>query len=165
MVEAAKAVVKRVEAVARQWFRTMPNDSCVIAEVAPSTPAGIPPHYLPAALDGSRPGTFYVNTRQPHTKLKIVAEATAFHEAVPGHHFEHSKGMQRQDQPFLRRKAPISVFGEGWALYCERLADEMGLYSSDDARLGMLTMDAKRAGRLVADTGLHARCGRGWRTR
>ncbi|NKE63150.1 DUF885 domain-containing protein, partial [Lentzea sp. PSKA42] len=67
--------------------------------------------------------------------------------------------MLLDDLPLLRRKAPISVFGEGWALYCERLADEMGLYSNDESRLGMLTMAAKRAGRLVADTGLHAK---GW---
>ena len=153
MVEAAETAIRRAEAVAPQWFRTMPEDRCVVAEMGPATPAGTPAHYLPAALDGSRPGTYYVDTKRPHTLLKIVAEATAFHEAVPGHHFEHFKSSRLRDQPFLRRKAPISVFGEGWALYCERLADEMGLYSSDEARLGMLTMDAKRAGRLVADTG------------
>jgi uncharacterized protein (DUF885 family) len=128
----------------------------VIAETAPSVPVSTPPHYLAAALDGSRPGTYFVNTKEPHTRLRSTAEATAFHEAVPGHHFESARVSLLQHLPLLRRKARVTAFSEGWALYCERLADEMGLYSDEEARLGMLTTDAKRAGRLVADTGLHA---------
>jgi uncharacterized protein (DUF885 family) len=159
MIQDAEAAVRRAEAVAPQWFRTTPDERCVIAQTAPSVPASTPPHYLAAALDGSRPGTYFVNTKEPHTRLRDVAEATAFHEAVPGHHFEATRMALLPDLPLLRRKARISVFSEGWALYCERLAGEMGLYSSEEARLGMLTMAAKRAGRLVADTGLHAR---GW---
>jgi len=159
VVQDAEAAVRRAEAVAPQWFRTTPDERCVIAETAPSVPASTPPHYLAAALDGSRPGTYFVNTKELHTRLRDVAEATAFHEAVPGHHFEATRTALLRDLPLLRRKAQISVFTEGWALYCEGLADEMGLYSSEEARLGMFTMAAKRAGRLVADTGLHAR---GW---
>jgi uncharacterized protein (DUF885 family) len=159
MLADAEAAVRRAEAVAPQWFRTIPDERCVIAETAPSVPASTPPHYLAAALDGSRPGTYFVNTRKPHTQPRNIAEATAFHEAVPGHHFESSRLMLLQDIPLLRRKARVTAFSEGWALYCERLADEMGLYSDEEARLGMLTMEAKRAGRLVADTGLHAK---GW---
>ncbi|GGU49797.1 hypothetical protein GCM10010178_48290 [Lentzea flava] len=137
----------------------MPQARCEIAATAPSVPASTPPHYVAAALDGSRPGTYFVNTKDPHTRLRNIAEATAFHEAVPGHHFESSRLEQLGHLPLLRRKARITAFSEGWALYSERLADEMGLYSTEEARLGMLTMDAKRAGRLVADTGLHAK---GW---
>jgi uncharacterized protein (DUF885 family) len=159
MIEDARTAARRAESIALQWFRTVPAQPCVIAETAPSVPSSTPPHYLPAALDGSRSGTYFVNTKEPHTRLRYVGEATAFHEAVPGHHFESARVMLLKDLPLLRRKAPISVFSEGWALYCERLADEMGLYSSEEARLGMLTMDAKRAGRIVADTGLHAK---GW---
>ncbi|WP_086663186.1 DUF885 domain-containing protein [Lentzea kentuckyensis] len=159
MLADAEAAVRRAEAVAPQWFRTVPDQRCVIAETAPSAPASTPPHYLPAALDGSRPGTYFVNTKEPHTQLRNVAEATAFHEAVPGHHFESTRLLLIEDLPLLRRRARVTAFTEGWALYCERLADEMGLYSDEEARFGMLTMDAKRAGRLVVDTGLHAQ---GW---
>ncbi|MET9231497.1 DUF885 domain-containing protein [Lentzea sp. NPDC003310] len=162
MLDAARRAVAKAEAVAPQWFRTVPEAKCVIKAAPPAVPAHVPPHYLPAALDGSRPGTYYVVTKEPGNNLRIKDEATAFHEAVPGHHFEHSRAALLEDLPVVRRKAPITVFGEGWALYCERLADEMGLYSDDDARLGMLTMDAMRAGRLVVDTGLHAQ---GWSRR
>ena len=159
MLDGARKAVAKAEAAAPQWFRTMPDQKCAITEAPPAVPAHVPPHYFPAAEDGSRPGTYFVNTKEPQNRLKIEDEATAYHEAVPGHHFEHSKSALLEDVPLLRRKAPISVFGEGWALYCERLADEMGLYGSDESRLGMLTMDAMRAGRLVVDTGLHAK---GW---
>lgn len=159
MIADAEAAVRRAEAVAPQWFRTMPDQRCVIAETGPQVPASMPPHYVPAALDGSRPGTYFINTKEPHTRPRNIAEATAFHEAVPGHHFESTRLMLLQDLSLLRRKARVAAFSEGWALYCERLADEMGLYSDEEARRGMLTMEAKRAGRLVADTGLHAK---GW---
>ncbi|WP_112262600.1 DUF885 domain-containing protein [Lentzea terrae] len=159
MIQDAKAAVRRAEAVAPQWFRTIPNEPCAITAMPPSVPASTPPHYVAAALDGSRPGTYFVNTR---AGLRGIAEATAFHEAVPGHHFEAEKLALRTDLPLLRRKARITAFNEGWALYAERLADEMGLYRTEEARLGMLTNDAKRAGRLVADTGLHAK---GWSRR
>ncbi|SDO91073.1 DUF885 domain-containing protein [Lentzea jiangxiensis] len=156
VLDAARRAVAKAEAVAPQWFRTTPAAACAIREAPPAVPAHVPPHYFPAAEDGSRPGTYFVNTKEPGSRLRIKDEATAYHEAVPGHHFEHSKAALLEGVPFVRRKAPISVFGEGWALYCERLADEMGLYGSDESRLGMLTMDAMRAGRLVVDTGLHA---------
>ena len=159
LLDAAHAGVAKAEAVAPKWFRAMPEQKCAIVEMAPTLSAGVPPHYYPASDDGSRPGTYFVNTKEPHERLRAVDEATAYHEAVPGHHFERAKGALLKDLPELRRKAHISAFGEGWALYCERLADEMGLYSDDEARLGMLVLDAMRAGRLVVDTGLHAK---GW---
>ncbi|GAB2871400.1 DUF885 domain-containing protein [Lentzea nigeriaca] len=159
MLAAARQAVAKAEAAAPQWFRTLPEAKCVIEEAPPAVPAHVPPHYYPAAEDGSRPGTYFVNTKEPHNRLRIEDEATAYHEAVPGHHFEYARMALLRDVPVVRRLAPISVFGEGWGLYCERLADEMGLYSNDESRLGMLTMDAMRAGRLVVDTGLHAK---GW---
>ena len=90
---------------------------------------------------------------------RFTAEAVAFHEAVPGHHFQLALGQQVQGLPPLRRLADITAHIEGWALYAERLADEMGLYTDDVARLGLLAEDSARAARLVVDTGLHAR---GW---
>ncbi|MFS8099793.1 DUF885 domain-containing protein [Lentzea alba] len=156
LLDAARVAVAKAEAEAPKWFRVMPEQKCAIEAMAPSLSAQVPPHYFPAAEDGSRPGTYFVNTKEPESRTWIEDEATAYHEAVPGHHFERAKGALLKDLPLLRRKVQISAFGEGWALYCERLADEMGLYSSDEARLGMLMLDAMRAGRLVVDTGLHA---------
>jgi uncharacterized protein (DUF885 family) len=110
-------------------------------------------------MDGTRPGVYYANTDQVTERFRHQCECTAFHEAVPGHHFQLSIALELPDLPVLRRIADVNAYSEGWGLYTERLADEMGLYSSDFARLGMLTADSMRAGRLVVDTGLHAK---GW---
>jgi uncharacterized protein (DUF885 family) len=116
-------------------------------------------YYLFPAMDGSRPGTYFANTYKAEERHRYVAEATAFHEAVPGHHFQITLSLELTDLPMLRRLADFNAFIEGWGLYSERLADEMGLYSDDVARLGMLAADSMRACRLVVDTGLHAK---GW---
>jgi uncharacterized protein (DUF885 family) len=83
-------------------------------------------------------------------------DVNAFHEAVPGHHVQMALAQELEHLPRLRRLLPVNVYVEGWGLYAERLADEMGLYSGPLARLGMVTLDALRAARLVVDTGLHA---------
>ncbi|ONI83541.1 hypothetical protein ALI22I_34195 [Saccharothrix sp. ALI-22-I] len=154
MVAAARAIVRKAEAAAPQWFRQVPEEKCVVRTYPDGTPAATPPSYLMGAVDGSRPGTYSVNPAQLSGKHN--AEALAFHEAVPGHHFDGATRMARTDLSVWRRTAGVSAFAEGWALYAERLADEMGLYSDSLARLGMLTFDSMRAGRLVVDTGLHA---------
>jgi uncharacterized protein (DUF885 family) len=111
------------------------------------------------SLDGKRPGVYFANTYQAHERGRQTSEATAFHEAVPGHHFQQAISLELTGLPLLRRCADVNAYAEGWGLYCERLADEMGLYSGDVDRLGMLTLDSMRAGRLVVDTGLHSK---GW---
>ena len=119
--------------------------------------ADMPPaYYYPPATDGSRPGTYFVNTHEPGTRARFEAESVAFHEAVPGHHFQVALAAEMGDLPKFRRHALVIPFAEGWGLYAERLADEMGLYSTDLDRLGMLSADSWRAGRLVVDTGIHA---------
>jgi len=112
-------------------------------------------YYMQPAIDGSRPGTYFVNTTQPTTRTRYEAEALAFHESVPGHHLQLALN-QELDLPTFRRHAFVTVFHEGWGLYTERLADEMGLYSGDVERLGMLSFDSWRSCRLVVDTGMHA---------
>jgi uncharacterized protein (DUF885 family) len=113
-------------------------------------------YYMPGALDGSRSGTYYLNTSQPEQRHRYAAEDIAFHEAVPGHHFQLTIAMESTDLAPARRVLSDTACAEGWGLYSERLADEMGLYSDDLARMGLFAADSWRASRLVVDTGLHA---------
>lgn len=160
LLAAARAAIERAEAAAPKWFGRVPEQRCRVEPVPAADAPGAPgAYYVLASLDGRRPGTYYANTHKAEERARYTSEVTAFHEAVPGHHFQHSLALELEDLPLLRRLADITAYAEGWGLYCERLADEMGLYSGDLARLGMLTMDSMRAGRLVVDTGLHAK---GW---
>src|SRR5262249_42381128 len=113
-------------------------------------------YYRDPAPDGSRPGRFYVNTFAPETRPRYEAEALAFHESVPGHHLQLAIGQERSGLPTFRRFGEFTAYIEGWGLYTERLSDEMGLYSSDLDRIGILSFDGWRACRLVLDTGMHA---------
>ena len=153
----AEASLARAEAATPQWFGVLPKTPCVLMEV-PEVGAEDAPlaFYLPPAADGSRPGMFFVNTTQPTTRTRYESEALAFHEGVPGHHFQLALAQEMTDLPVFRRHALATAYVEGWALYCERLADEMGLYSGDLERMGMLSFDSWRYGRLVIDTGIHA---------
>jgi uncharacterized protein (DUF885 family) len=153
----ARAVIERAEQVAPRWFGRLPRQRCTVeavpADEAPDAPGG---NYMPAAMDGSRPAIYFTNTYRARERARYSAEAVAYHEAIPGHHLQVALAQEQADLPLLRRLAPIDAFAEGWGLYAERLADEMGLYSDDVARLGMVAGDSVRAARLVVDTGIHA---------
>jgi uncharacterized protein (DUF885 family) len=157
--KAALALARANSAFSR-WFSEVPAAPCVVKRIEPfeekdSTIA----YYRQPAIDGSRPGTYYINTYAPETRPRYEAEVLAFHESVPGHHSQIALAQELGEVPEFRKHAGVSAYVEGWALYTERLADEMGLYSGDLDRLGMLSFDAWRASRLVVDTGLHAK---GW---
>jgi uncharacterized protein (DUF885 family) len=114
--------------------------------------------YFQPSPDGSRPAVFYINTFEPSVRPKHTLPALAFHEGVPGHHLQIAIAQETDDLPAFRRFSAgwlSNAFVEGWALYSERLADELGLYEDDLARFGMLGYQAWRACRLVVDTGLH----------
>ncbi|MCC8245408.1 DUF885 domain-containing protein [Saccharothrix luteola] len=160
LITAAREAVARAERAAPRWFGRVPEQRCQVEPVPAADAPGAPIAYYSAPTpDGLRHGTYYANTHRVEERFRYQAEAIAFHEAVPGHHFQITLAQQLTELPVLRRVAHITAYLEGWGLYTERLADEMGLYSGDVARLGMLAMDSMRAGRLVADTGLHAH---GW---
>ncbi len=160
LLDAARQAISRAEQAAPGWFGLTPQQSCEVRPVPAADAAGSPAaYYVPGSMDGQRPGVYYANTDQVTERFRHQAEATAFHEAVPGHHFQLSIALELPELPLLRRIADVNAYSEGWGLYTERLADEMDLYSDDVARLGMLTADSMRAGRLVVDTGLHAK---GW---
>ena len=114
------------------------------------------PHYTPPRLDGGRPGTFWFNLERATAGTGWDLEAVAFHEAVPGHHLQLSRIQLLDELPAMQRQRALSVFAEGWALYAEQLAEEMGLYSDTESLLGGLSASLMRAARLVVDTGLHA---------
>lgn len=156
----ARATIERAEAEAPKWFGTLPGQRCQVQPIpAAEAPGGPAAYYMPPSLDGLRPGVYYANTDRAHERDRFVAEVTAFHEAVPGHHFQLTIAQELTGLPLLRKLADVNAYTEGWGLYTERLAEEMGLYSGDVDRLGMLSMDSLRAARLVVDTGLHAK---GW---
>ncbi|MBM4365421.1 MAG: DUF885 domain-containing protein [Deltaproteobacteria bacterium] len=153
----AREALSRAQAAVPRVFGTLPKAECVVKPIpdheAPYTTIA---YYWQAAPDGSEPGVYYVNTWQPTTRTRFDAEVLAFHEAVPGHHLQIAIARELQGVPSFRRFDELTVFIEGWALYSERLSDELGLYSGDLDRMGMLGFDAWRASRLVVDTGIHA---------
>lgn len=135
------------------WFGRLPKSDCFVEE----TLHGPVAFYYPPAEDGSREGTFFMNTLDPTSWGTYEVQSTSFHEGIPGHHLQIAIAQELGESvPAFQRNGFISAYGEGWGLYTERLADEMGLYSSDLDRIGMLAADSMRACRLVVDTGMHA---------
>ncbi|HET7530939.1 MAG TPA: DUF885 domain-containing protein [Mycobacteriales bacterium] len=118
--------------------------------------AGMAPHYTPPSADGAREGTYWFNAEVPGLGAGWDRETTAYHEAVPGHHLQVARVAGMSDLPMLQSHGFVTAYLEGWGLYAELLADEMGLYTSTEQRIGALAMRLLRAGRLVVDTGMHA---------
>jgi uncharacterized protein (DUF885 family) len=153
----AQAAYERARDEMPQWFGIQPRADVVIRPYPAFQEASAPlGQYMPPAEDGSRPGTYLINLYQPENQPRGIVEGVAFHETIPGHHLQLAIAQELQGVHPLQRYMGTGAFSEGWGLYTERLADEMGLYSSDLDRLGMLSLQAFRAGRLVVDAGIHA---------
>ena len=153
----AREALGRAKAAIPDWFGLLPRAECEVKVMGMhEAPYSTIAYYRNAPDDGSRPGYYMINTYQPETRPRYEAEALAFHESIPGHHLQIAIAQELTGLPEFRRHQGVTAFVEGWALYTERLADDMGLYSSDLDRLGMLSYDAWRDCRLVVDTGLHA---------
>ncbi len=154
----ARASLAAATAELPKWFSHLPQTPCEVkaipAHLAPFTYVG---YYEPPT--NGLPGYYAVNTHAPTTRPRYEARVLAVHESVPGHHLQIAIAHELPTTPAFRRFGGSNAFVEGWALYTERLADEMGLYRDDLDRLGVLSFDAWRAARLVVDTGIHAK---GW---
>ena len=158
IMDAAHGMLAAASAAMGNWFGRLPQTDCAIEAVPDILAADTPSaYYVPPATDGSRPGTYFVNTHSPSDKARYEAASVAFHEAIPGHHLQLTIASEMTQLPSFRRFSEANnAFCEGWGLYAERLADEMGLYPGDLDRVGMLSADSLRSCRLVVDTGLHA---------
>jgi uncharacterized protein (DUF885 family) len=160
LIERANEDIDRANAAAPTMFRRTPRSLCRVIPVEEYKERDAPfAYYYPPSADTTRPGTYYVNTFDLPSRTFSRLAPTTFHEAIPGHHFQialESENTELNDfRRFLARYA-AGAYIEGWGLYAERLADEMGLYRNEAERFGMLDAQAWRAARLVVDTGLHA---------
>ncbi len=158
IVTVVTEALQRAEAVRDKWFPQYDISDCTVEEIDPVEGGNAAlAHYRPPSADGSRPGAHCVLTVDPGERFTYEYEALAFHESTPGHHLQIASAQTLTQLPAYRRflDAEVCAYVEGWGLYSERLADEMGLYSAPVQRLGMLSFDALRACRLVVDTGMH----------
>ena len=152
-----QAMIDEISEGLEPYFDVVP-EAAVEVERVPEFKEKTSPgaYYNPPAMDGSRPGVFYANLYDIKVTPKFHMRTLAYHEAIPGHHLQIAIAQELEGVPMLRRYSGSTAFVEGWALYTERLCDEMGLYSADLDRFGVLSFDAWRACRLVVDTGIHA---------
>ena len=160
ILQSGRDALERAVAALPAIVGRAPSAPCRVDEMSPyEAEDAVLGYYQPPAADGSRPAVHWLNTSEPGTRTRYEYEALAFHESVPGHHLQFALAQELEELPRFRRFGYVTAFSEGWALYTERLADELGLYSGDLERFGMLSFDSWRACRLVVDTGLHQR---GW---
>jgi uncharacterized protein (DUF885 family) len=160
LVARAREDIERAMAAAPGFFGTLPRAGCDVKPVEEFKEKDAPfAYYFPPSTDGTRPGIYYANGYDLPSRKYSKLASTTYHEAVPGHHFQIALEMENPNLNTFRRLGSRMVGGayvEGWGLYSEKLADEMGLYRNDAERFGMFDAVAWRAARLVVDTGLHA---------
>ena len=157
----ARDMAKRADAQLPRFFKTLPRKPYGVAPVpdaiAPKYTTG---RYLGTEKNSTDPGYYWVNTYNLPSRTLYTMPALTVHEAVPGHHLQGSLNNELGDSiPQFRKDLYLSAYGEGWGLYCEYLADEMGMYTTPYEKFGQLTYEMWRACRLVVDTGIHAK---GW---
>jgi uncharacterized protein (DUF885 family) len=156
IVAVATSALARAKAAIPRFFRTLPKADCVVAVIPEyEAPYSTIAYYRQPRPDGSKPGEYFVNTYQPEVRARFEMEVLTWHESIPGHHLQIAIAQELGELPAFRKHGGSTAFVEGWALYTEQLAEEMGLYSGVTDRLGKVSFDAWRSARLVVDTGLH----------
>lgn len=150
-------ICKRVDAQLPKLFRTLPRLTYGVRKVPDfMAPTQTTAYYQRGNIENAEPGYFYANTYALDQRPKYEMIALTLHEAVPGHHFQVARAAELEDLPEFRKHAWFTAFGEGWALYAERLGTEMGFYADSYDDFGRLLYEMWRACRLVVDTGVHA---------
>lgn len=152
----AEAAVERAWEELPGWFTSIPSATVIVEPYPPFLERSAPGGQAIAPTADGQPGKYMINAYDASEQSRAGLESTAFHETYPGHHMQVAVAIERAGLHPISRYFFISGFGEGWALYTERLSDEMGLFSSDVDRLGLLSNEALRAARLVVDSGMHA---------
>lgn len=153
-----QAIIDEIDAVMDDYFNLRPQTGVEVKRVPEFAEATAPgAYYQSPSLDGSRPGVFYANLRDVSEIPKFGMRTLAYHEGVPGHHFQNAITQQLEGLPMFRRLVPFTAYGEGWALYTEQLAWEIGFQDDPLDNLGRLQAEMFRAVRLVVDTGMHAK--------
>ncbi len=153
------AIRRKLEPSLQRLFSLAPKTPLEIRRTEPFREASASAEWNYGSLDGTRPGIFYVPIPNAKAHNAFTDECLFLHEAIPGHHYQFSLQRENAALPMFRRVLDYSAFGEGWALYCESLGKELGLYEDPYQYFGMLSMEMHRAIRLVVDSGLHAK---GW---
>lgn len=155
VLDFVNAAVERARIAVHDWFGNVPDTKVVVIPSPAYEKDSGSGFYSAGAADGSRPATIQVGTYNPTAISKAGMESLIFHEGYPGHHLQGSVALTNKSLHPIQRFMYVSGMAEGWALYSERLADEMGLYSGPVTRMGMLSDQALRAARLVVDPGIH----------
>jgi len=151
-----QTIIDEIDAGLDDWFDIRPKGKVKVDRIPEFREDGAPgAYYQSASMDGSRPGTFYANLRDVHETKKFGMRTLAYHEAIPGHHFQTSIQQELEGVPTFRKILPFTAYSEGWALYTERLAWEAGFQDDPYDNIGRLQAEMFRAVRLVVDTGLH----------
>ena len=159
LLAALNRQVEEITPLLPRVFNRIPSSRVEIRRVPVEIEIGAPGgYYQGASLDGSRPGAYYINLRDTHERPSLGLPTLTHHEAMPGHHFQISLAREAGELPLYRRTQGFSAYNEGWALYAERVADELGVYADDPfGKIGYLQSYLFRAVRLVVDSGMHHR--------
>lgn len=157
-LERYQQILDEVSARMGEYFRTLPKQRLTVERVPQAQEKGQSgAYYQQATMDGSRPGIFFANLRDMNEVPQWGMKTTAYHEGIPGHHFQISTALGLKGLPLIRQQTLYTAYAEGWGLYAEQLAADIGMYKDDPwGDLGRLQLELLRAARLVVDTGLHA---------
>jgi uncharacterized protein (DUF885 family) len=159
-IQAAREHLDYIEQSLPEYFGILPKADLEVKRVEPfREQPGAAQHYFPGTPDGSRPGVYYAHLSDMNAMPKHQLEVVAYHEGLPGHHMQIAIAQELESVPEFRTQSFFNAYAEGWGLYAERLAKEMGAYEDPYSDFGRLSTEIWRAIRLVVDTGLHAK---GW---